>query len=132
MPDDKLPQRTLKTTFTIAALFAVVLVARGELAWAFGLAIGAMLGMVSLWSLTVAVPRLFASRNAGAKFGLAVLMLAKLPFYGGVLYFSMATPLVVSPLATFIGVALVPAVIVLKVLGYKAVTETPAHRIANT
>ena len=132
MPDDKLPQRTLKTTFTIASLFAVVLVARGELAWALGLATGAMLGMVSLWSLTMAVPRLFASRRVGAKFGLAVLMLAKLPFYGGVLYFSMASPFV-SPFATFLGVAMVPGVIVLKVLGYRAITEAPAARtIANT
>jgi hypothetical protein len=125
MPDDKLPQRTLKTTFTIAALFSIVFVVRGELALALGLAIGAMLGIASLWSLTMAVPRLFASRHPSAKIGLGALMLAKLPFYAGVLYFAMASPLV-SPLATFVGVALVPAVIVLKVVGYRAISEAPA------
>jgi hypothetical protein len=131
MPDDKLPQRSLKTTFLTAVLFSIVAVARGEFAWALGLAIGAFLGMASLWSLTVAIPRLFASRNPAAKYGVGMLMLMKLPFYAGVLYFAMASPLV-SPFATFVGVALVPAVIVLKVAGYRAITASPARTTANS
>ena len=122
MPDDKLPQRTLKTTFALAALFSIVFALRGQYAIALGLATGAMLGLVSLWSLTMAVPRLFASRNPAAKIGLAFLMFFKLPFYVGVLYFAMASP-AISPFAVFTGVALVPAVIVLKVLSYRTLSE---------
>ncbi len=131
MPDDKLPQRTLKTTFMLAALLSVVFLLRDQPAIAFGLAIGAMLGLVSLWSLTMAVPRLFASRNPAAKIGLGFLMFFKLPFYAGALYFSMASP-AVSPFAVFTGVALVPAVIVLKVVSYRALLEGAPGKPVNT
>lgn len=131
MPDDKLPQRTLKTTFTIAALFTIVFIVRGDLTLALGLATGAMLGMVSLWNLTMAVPPLFASRNPAAKLGLGLFMLIKLPFYAGVLYFAMASPLV-SSIATLVGVGLVPAVIVLKVVGYRTTTSATTRTPANS
>jgi len=125
MPDDKLPQRTLKTTFTIAVLFSILFLARGQAQIAFGLAVGAMLGLVSLWSLTVAVPRLFASPNAGSRFGLGMLMLLKLPFYGVVLNFAMTSP-AVSPFSVFVGVALIPVVLVLKTVGYNLVSQGSA------
>src|SRR5690242_15558974 len=107
MPDDRLPQRTLKTTLLVAALFTVIYLVSGQLPAALGIAIGAMLGLVSLWSLTVAVPRLFASPSQASKLGLGLLMLAKLPFYCGVLMFAMTSPLV-NPFTVFVGVALVP------------------------
>lgn len=117
MPDERLPQRTLKTTLLVAALFTVVYLASGQNAAALGIAIGAMLGLVSLWSLTVAVPQLFASPSQASKLGLGLLMLAKLPFYAGVLMVAMTSPSV-NAFTVFVGVGLVPAVLVLKVIGH--------------
>jgi len=116
MTDDKLPQRTLSTTFWLSAFFIMVFGLRGQLTISFGLAIGAAIGLLSLWSLVFVVPRLFTHDNPFAKFLLGMVALMKLPIYAGVLYFAMSSPLI-SPFAVFIGAALVPAVIVLKVLG---------------
>jgi hypothetical protein len=123
MPDDRLPQRTLKTTVLVAGLFTVVYLAYGQMAAACGIAIGSMLGLVSLWSLTIAVPRLFRSPNQMSKLWLGLLMLAKLPLYAGVLMFAMSSP-AVNAFTVFVGVALVPVVLVLKVVGHMAVTAT--------
>lgn len=133
MPDENLPQRTLKTTLYVTILFTILFALRGQTTIALGLAIGAMLGIVSLWSLTFAVPRLFHSANPAAKFLLGMLLFCKLPFYAVVLDFAM-TSKAVSPFSVFVGVALIPVVVVLKVVGYqmlqKAETPTPAESLS--
>ncbi len=116
MPQPTLPERTLRTTFWLSALFVLVFGVRGDMTIALGLTIGSALGLFSLWSLHWAVPRLTAGANPFSKFLLGMLMVAKLPIYAGVLSFSMVSPLV-NPFAVFVGVALVPIVIVLKVVG---------------
>lgn len=115
MQEQALPQRTLRTTLWLAALFVLVFGLRGQATVSFGLAIGAAIGLFSLWSLTVAVPRLVRQNSAIAKFGLGMMMLAKLPLYAVVLGVAMVSPSV-HPFAVFAGVALVPLVITLKVL----------------
>jgi hypothetical protein len=116
MPDDNLPQRTLKTTFWLAAFLTLIFYLRGQTAISFGLAIGAAIGLTSLGSLTFAVPRLFNPGNPVAKLWLGMIALVKLPVYALVLSFAMSCKYI-APLAVFVGAALVPAVIVLKVLG---------------
>jgi hypothetical protein len=127
MTDDNLPTRALKTTTWLAALFMVIFALRGQLIITFGLGIGAALGVLSLWSLTFAIPRLFSSADPGAKFWLGMLTFCKLPIYAIVLNFAMTSRLV-SSFAVFVGVAFVPAVLVLKVLGAQLLekAETPA------
>ena len=115
MSEDNLPQRTLKTTFWLVAFFTMIFALRGQLSVSLGLAIGGALGLFSLWSLAFAIPRLFGSANPFAKVALGFLSVLKLPIYAGTLYFTMTSP-AVSPFAVFVGVALVPAVVVLKVL----------------
>lgn len=116
MSEDNLPQRTLKTTFWLVAFFTMIFGLRGHMTVSFGLALGGALGLFSLWSLAFAIPRLFGSVNPYAKFLLGILSLLKLPIYAGTLYFAMTSPLI-SPFAVFVGVALVPVVVVLKVVG---------------
>jgi hypothetical protein len=127
MPDNGLPQRSMKTTAALVTFFTIVFVTRGDLATAAGLALGGALGLFSLWSLAFGIPRLVHHENPASKFLLALLTLAKLPVYGVSLYYAMASPFI-SPLATFAGVAAVPVVITLKVLGYQLVqgTDGPA------
>ena len=125
MPDDKLPQRTLKTTFWLASLFTVVFGVRGQTDIAFGLAIGAAIGLSSLWSLAFAVPKLLKPGNPAARFSLGVVAMIKLPVYALVLSFAMSSKYV-EPLSVFLGAALVPAVIVLKVLGYQMLERSQA------
>lgn len=122
MPDDDindmhetLPQRTLRTTFLVAALFATVYALRGQGAISLGLGVGAALGLFSLWTLTAAIPRLFGGGSPVGRFWLGLLTMAKLPIYMIVLDFAMTSKLV-SPFAVFCGVALVPVVLVLKVV----------------
>jgi hypothetical protein len=123
MSQDNLPQRTLKTTFLLVAFFTSVFAARNELTVSFGLAIGGALGLFSLWSLAFAIPRLFGSANPWSKFLLGIFSACKLPIYAGTLYFAMTSPLV-HPFAVFAGVALVPVVVVLKVVGAQVVDKT--------
>ena len=127
MPDQNLPQRALKTTLQVATLFAVIFALRGEMTIALGLALGAMLGLFSLWTLTVAIPRLFTSGDPTARFWLGLLTALKLPIYMIVLNFTM-TSKSIAPFAVFCGVALVPLIIVLKVVGYQLLTDAFAGR----
>lgn len=115
MSEDNLPQRTLKTTFWLVAFFTMIFAVRGQLTISLGLAIGGALGLFSLWSLAFAIPRLFGSANPWAKFLLGIFSALKLPIYAGTLYFTMTSPRV-SPFAVFVGVSLVPVVVVLKVV----------------
>jgi hypothetical protein len=115
MSEDTLPQRTLNTTFWLVAFFTMIFALRGQLSVSFGLAVGGALGLFSLWSLAFAIPRLFGSANPWSKFLLGMLSLFKLPIYAGTLFFTMTSPSI-SPFAVFVGVALVPVVVVLKVL----------------
>jgi hypothetical protein len=124
MSQDNLPQRTLRTTFWLVAFFTMIFAVRGQLTVSLGLAIGGALGLFSLWSLAFAIPRLFGSVNPWSKFLLGVLSLSKLPIYAGTLYFAMSSSLV-SPFAVFVGVALVPLVVVLKVVGIQMLDKTP-------
>jgi hypothetical protein len=115
MSEDTLPQRTLKTTFWLVAFFTMIFAVRGQLSISLGLVIGGALGLFSLWSLAFAIPKLFGSDNPFSKFLLGILSLLKLPIYAGTLYFAMTSPLV-NAFAVFMGVAMVPVVVVLKVL----------------
>ncbi len=122
MSEDNLPQRTIKTTFWLVTFFAVVFASRGQRDICLGLMLGGALGLFSLWSLTFAVPRLVGGNSFVSRFLLGLMMLMKLPIFGGSLYFAMASPLF-SPFATFVGVALTPMVIVFKVLGQQLVLK---------
>ena len=127
MPDEKLPQRTLKTAFWLGALFTLIFGLRGQTTIAFGLAIGAAIALSSLWSLIYVIPRLFTPDNPAAKLWLGVLWLLKLPVYAVVLYYAMGSRSI-QPLAVFAGVALVPVVLVLKVLGHRLVQKPNANQ----
>jgi hypothetical protein len=116
MQEDRLPQRTLRTTFWVAALFALVFGLRGDIPIAFGLSIGAGIALMSLWTLIFAVPRLFAPGAVAPQMLLGMLTFIKLPLYAVILSFAM-TSRFVSPFAVFVGAALVPLVLVLKVVG---------------
>jgi hypothetical protein len=118
MTDDKLPQRTLRTTFWLSAFFALIFAVRGEMGVSYGLALGSAVGLLSLWSLTVAIPRLFHTGNPAAMFLLGMLTLCKLPIYAFALNFAVTSPHV-SPFAVFVGAAFIPLVLVLKVVGYQ-------------
>lgn len=122
MPDNKLPQRTFVTTFWLASFFSLVFAVRGQVAVSFGLAIGAAIGLFSLGTLIVAVPRLAKPGNYWAKFGLGLVWMIKLPVYAVVLNFAMNSWFV-EPFAVFIGVAMIPAVVVLKVVGYQLIQK---------
>jgi hypothetical protein len=123
MTEYNLPQRTLRTTFWVAAFFTLVFGLRGETRISFGLAIGAAIGLSSLWSLTVAVPRLFAPGKPAPRLMLGMFTSLKLPLYAVVINYTVNSPYV-SPFAMFIGVAFVPAVIFLKVIGQQLVQKT--------
>ena len=120
MTEDNLPQRTLKTSFWLAAFFVLLFEARGDRAVALGLTLGAAVGMFSLWSLLVVVPKLFRPGNHAAKFWLGIAALMKLPLYAIIMSVAM-TSRYVAPFAVFSGVALVPAVIFLKTVGAQLV-----------
>jgi hypothetical protein len=122
MPDRGLPRRTLRTAFWVGALFTLLFGLRGQATVSFGLALGALIGMFSLWSLTVAIPRLFDEQREASKVALAALLMLKLPLYAVVLAYAMTMPRVFHPLAIAGGVALVPAVLLLKVIGYRLST----------
>jgi len=123
MSEDNLPQRTIKTTTFVVLFFSAIFAARSQVSISLGLAIGGALGVFSLWSLALVVPRLFSSSSPASKFLLGMLGLAKLPIFAGTLYFAMASPLV-SPFAVFVGVALTPVVVVLKTIGSQVVGTT--------
>ena len=131
MPEDNLPKRTMRTTFWLSALFVLLFEARGERTIAFGLAIGTLIGLFSLWSLIFAVPRLFRPGAVAPKFWFGLIAMAKLPIYCSVLAFSMTSPLV-APFAVFCGAAMVPAVIFLKTVGIELVkwAQTSAEESA--
>lgn len=120
MPDNKLPQRTLATTFWLASFFTLIFSIRGQSGIAVGLAIGAAISLFSLWTLIVTVPRFAKPGNAFAKFWMAMIWVAKLPIYAITLNFAM-TSRTVEPFAVFVGAAMVPVVLVLKVVGYQMV-----------
>ena len=122
MPDEGLPKRTLRTGAWVAALFVLVFGLRGQASISVGLAIGAALGLFSLWSLAYAVPRVLHGRSRAKQVLLAGLLLAKLPIYGLVLNYTMGSRQV-SALAVLCGVALIPAVLTLKVIGYQMTRE---------
>lgn len=120
MPDEKLPRRTLRTAFWLTAWCVLVFGVRGQAAVSVGLAVGGALSLLSLWSLTWAVPHLLTGASPAARVLLGVVLLMKLPIYALVLGWAVSSRQV-SPFALFAGVGVVPAVIVLKVLGHRLV-----------
>jgi len=120
MPDERLPHRTLRTTFWLTAFFTLLFGLRGEASMAFGLAIGSAIGLSSLWSLLFVVPRLVRPGARSAQLLLGLVAFAKLPLYALVLTFAMKSPHV-NQLAVFLGAAAVPVVLVLKVLGWQLI-----------
>jgi len=126
MQNLNLPQHTLRVICWLAAFFILLFVMGGHLTTAFGLAIGAALGLLSLWSLTVAVPRLFRPDDPAAALWLGLLTMVKLPVYAIVLAFAM-TSSHVNPFAVFVGVGLMPVVLVLEILWRQALsTKRPS------
>ena len=115
MPEETLPTRSLKTTLRVAVIFTLLFALCGQYTVAFGLSIGAALGLVSLWSLAFAIPLLFSTPHPIAKYGLMLVFFLKLPFYALVLNFAMTSKWV-HPFSVFSGVALIPMVIVCKVI----------------
>ena len=122
MPDNKLPQRTLTTTFWLASFFTLIFALRGQTGISIGLGIGAAISLFSLWTLIVTVPRFARPGNFFAKFGMAMVWAAKLPIYMITLNFAM-TSRSVEPFAVFVGAGLVPIVLVLKVVGYQMLVK---------
>ena len=97
------------------ALIAAAMIGIGWIAGAgaasTGFAIGAGIGLFSLWSFTVVIPRLAGQDSNAGRFWLGLLLLAKLPIYAGILVFAMTSPLV-HPFAVFVGAGLIPMVII--------------------
>lgn len=129
MPEDNLPQRTMKTGACLIGFLAVCFAAYGDNRTALGLLIGGAVGIFSLWTLTFVIPRLFHPGGAGSKFLLGAVTLLKLPLYAVTINFAV-TSRFVSPFAVFVGVALIPAVVVLKILGQQWVIEQKPRRSA--
>jgi len=120
MPDEKLPFRTLKTGFWLTVFFMLIFTARGQTGIALGLGIGAGVALFSLWTLMYTIPRLLTRDNPAAKVWLGMILCFKMPVYAVVLWFAMGSS-AINPFAVAVGVALVPAVLVLKVLGYRLI-----------
>ena len=122
MPDEKLPQRALKTAALLAAFVCITACAYGRYRLAAGFAVGAAIGLSSLWSLTIGVPRLLTPGRGRGGMWLVAAAAIKLPIYAVLLYISLSWG--ANPLAIFGGAAVVPGVIVLKVLGYQLVAAS--------
>ena len=116
MSDENLPQRTLRTGFFLAGWVVLVLYLRGWLTASLGFAVGAALSLFSLWSLTCTVPRILREARPMARVLLVLLLTLKLPAYAVVLYYATTHPYC-HPGALVAGIALTPAVFVLKTLG---------------
>ncbi|HSV75205.1 MAG TPA: hypothetical protein VLH79_15720 [Chthonomonadales bacterium] len=116
MADDRLPERSLRSAFWLLAVLVLVLSIRGWMDVALGLAAGGAIGLSSLWSICLLARSL--ARPAAGRVGwvVALVLLGKLPIYGVALYYITQSPLF-HPLAVVAGVAAVPAVIALRVIG---------------
>jgi hypothetical protein len=125
-----LPNRALMTGFWIAALFVIVLAAKGYPKAAFGFSIGSALSLFSLWSLTFGVPRLLVPGATSVKLFFALLMMVKLPLYAGVLYFAVGSPMV-DIVALFCGAGIAPAILVLKVIGQQLAPRAAANPVGD-
>lgn len=124
MSDETLPQRTLRTGFFLAGWFVLVFGLRGWYTASMGFAVGAALSLFSLWSLTFAVPRVLNEARPVAKFLLALMLMLKLPLYAVVLYYATNRPY--FHLGALVGgIALVPAVFVMKMLGRTVIERGP-------
>ena len=111
MQDQNVTVRTLKLSAVLALCVTLCLFSgrHTELAWGF--AVGALLSLISVFSLVVVIPQLLqpdGPRHAQAL--LAVTLFMKLPLYMVGLYILAGTP-GVSPVAGAFGIALAPAVI---------------------
>jgi len=91
---------------------------RGQTKVACGIAAGAAIGLFSLWSLIGMVLTLTGPGKERGRILMAVLAFVKLPILGVAIYYATASRYI-SPMAMLAGVALVPAVITLKVVGYE-------------
>lgn len=113
---ESLPRRTLRTGGWLACFATLVFVLQGWWAVAMGAAIGSALSLFSLWSVAVVMPALLRPGNRRAQFWLAAMLFVKFPLYAGVLYWATLV-LKADVFALFGGIALVPVVIVLKIVG---------------
>ena len=107
--DGNVAQRALKWSALIAVFAVVAGWAGGDTRTALGFAVGAGVGLFSLWGLTFAVPR-FAGRP-GLRPLVGMMYLLKLALIAAALWFTMTSPLI-QPFAVFAGAAIVPVVIV--------------------
>ncbi len=127
MPERKVPQRALVATFCLALMGVIALALLGSGSAAIGLAIGSAIGWTSLASFTYAVPRLLRPGDPVARAFFGLIAMIKLPVYAVVLNYAMVSP-AVMPVAVFIGVALVPLVILALVLVPQPRSEAAAVR----
>lgn len=106
-----MPVRTtteiFRTAITLTAAAVAISLIAGEPASAMGIGIGAAVGLFSLLSLTLAVPRLCAQAKPASLAGLGLLLVVKTPIYAVLLFFAMTSPMV-NPLAVFAGVGILP------------------------
>jgi len=128
---ESLPQRALRATAGLGLFFILAALLMGETPAALGLAAGAAVGLFSLWSFLMLVPRACRPDNPLAGAWIAVLAAVKLPLYALVLGVAVTSP-AVSPLAVFAGAALGPVVIVLMVAdGALRAARSAWHRPAH-
>ena len=104
-------QRAILWSVLLASLMVIAGWIGGGTATALGIALGAGLGLFSLWSLTYAIPRLVTPGHPGRKPLLGLIYVAKLAFFGIVLWWAMKSPLI-QPFGVFVDAAVVPIVIV--------------------
>ncbi len=119
---ESLPRRTLRTGGWLAAWMVLLLSLRGWWSVALGVAVGSALSLFSLWSLVVLVPALLRPGRRGLRHGLTAILFLKFPLYVAVLYWATQV-MHADVFALFGGIALVPVVIVLKIVGQHIVGD---------
>jgi hypothetical protein len=121
MPDEQLPLRSLRMSALLATAFSILLYFEGYGRFAFGILAGTALGMLSLGTLMWTVPRLFKPGKKRTKVLMGIVSLLKLPLclIGVYLAIRPESAPYINPFGVFCGVALVPAVIFLKVVGWQ-------------
>lgn len=121
MPDEQLPLRSMRMSALLATAFSILLYFAGYGRFAVGIFAGTALGMFSLGTLMWTIPKLFRPGKKKTKVFMGAISLLKLPLFFIGVYFAVrpeSAPYI-SPFGVFCGVALVPVVIFLKVVGWQ-------------
>ncbi len=113
--DEGFPQRVLRMSLLIAACVLVFSTGFGDFTLSLGLGIGMLISIASLWSFMLMARLLLKPKGQRAAFG-GLILFVKYPILILLLYFSL-TSWGASGIGMAIGVSLVPAVVVLKLIG---------------